>query len=72
MSKLGNSRLSPSSWVPEEPGADKVRLRNSAAEGSVLGGEAVVPLPTPGMSAHGAEHGAKIPDSARTRFAADT
>lgn len=71
MSKLGSSRLPPSFWVSEEPGADKVRLRNSAAEGNTLAGEALVPLLTPGTSAHGAEHDAKISDPARTRFAAD-
>ena len=71
MSKLGNSRSPPSSWVPEEPGADKVRLRNSAAEGDMLAGEAVVPLLTLGTSAYGAEHDAKIPDPSRIRFAAD-
>lgn len=72
MSKLGDSRLPPSSWVPEEPEADKARLRNSTAEGNMLAGEAVLPSLTLGMSAYGAEHHAKIPGPARTRFAADT
>lgn len=71
MSKLANSRLPPSSCVPEESGTDKVRLRNSAAQGNMLPGEAVVSLLPLGTSAHGAEHDAKIPDPARTSFAAD-
>ena len=54
MSTLGNSRLHRSSWVPEEQGADKARLRNSTAEGNMRGGEAVVALLTLGTSAHGA------------------
>lgn len=64
MSELGNSRLPLSSWVPEEPGADIVRLRNSSAVGDTLVGEAVAPLLTLGMSAHGEEHDAEISEPA--------
>lgn len=72
MSNLGDSRLTPSSWVPEEPGADEARLRSSAAEGNMLAGEAVLPSLSLGTSAHGAEHHAKIPGPAQAMFAADT
>lgn len=66
MSKQGNLRPSPSSWVPEEPGADGARLRNSAAEGDALAGEAAVPWLALGTSGHGAQHDVKIPDPAWT------
>lgn len=66
MSKQGNSRPSPASWVPEESGADRARLRNSAAEGDALAGEAAVPLLALGTSGRGAQHDAEIPDPAWT------